>query len=334
MFEIAEIKIENALLLAPMEDVTDMSFRKVCKSFGADIVYTEFVNSEGIIRDNERTIKKMKIEDDERPIGIQIYGEKIESMTQAAIKADAENPDFIDINAGCWVKKIAARGAGAGLLRDLLYFEKMIKSIVSSVKKPVTVKTRIGWDSQSINIIEVAKMLEANGIAALTIHCRTKSQGHSGDPDWSWIEKVKNVVNIPVALNGGVFSADDVLRAFNQTGADAVMIARGAIGQPWIFAQAKELLKHGEIKTKADAELRINTALRHLKDSIPIKGELRAILEFRKYYSGYLKGLHNASKIRNDLMKINDYDGVERILVDYLSYLREHNYDKNLIENI
>ena len=173
MFQIGYIKIEKALLLAPMEDVTDMSFRLVCKNFGADIVYTEFVNSEGLTRDNVRTFKKMQISDKERPICIQIYGEKIESMTIAAKKAEEQNPDFIDINAGCWVKKIASRGAGAGLLRDLSYFEKMVKSVVSNVKKPITVKTRIGWDSENINILETARMLEANGISALTIHCRT-----------------------------------------------------------------------------------------------------------------------------------------------------------------
>jgi len=333
MFQIGYIKIEKALLLAPMEDVTDMSFRLVCKNFGADIVYTEFVNSEGLTRDNVRTFKKMQISDKERPICIQIYGEKIESMTIAAKKAEEQNPDFIDINAGCWVKKIASRGAGAGLLRDLSYFEKMVKSVVSNVKKPITVKTRIGWDSENINILETARMLEANGISALTIHCRTKTQGHSGEPDWSWIEKVKNVVKIPIALNGGVFQPEDVKKAFDKTGADAVMIARGAIGQPWIFAQAKELIKYGKILTTADANLRISTALKHLKDSIPIKGETRAVLEFRKFYSGYLKGLFNASKIRNELMKIPDYAGVEKILLDYLEFLKNENVDKVLLEN-
>ena len=333
MFQIGYIKIEKALLLAPMEDVTDMSFRLVCKNFGADIVYTEFVNSEGLTRDNVRTFKKMQISDKERPICIQIYGEKIESMTIAAKKAEEQNPDFIDINAGCWVKKIASRGAGAGLLRDLSYFEKMVKSVVSNVKKPITVKTRIGWDSENINILETARMLEANGISALTIHCRTKTQGHSGEPDWSWIEKVKNVVKIPIALNGGVFQPEDVKKAFDKTGADAVMIARGAIGQPWIFVQAKELIKYGKILTTADANLRISTALKHLKDSIPIKGETRAVLEFRKFYSGYLKGLFNASKIRNELMKIPDYAGVEKILLDYLEFLKNENVDKVLLEN-
>ncbi|HEX2984288.1 MAG TPA: tRNA dihydrouridine synthase DusB [Ignavibacteriales bacterium] len=330
MFKINNIEIDKALLLAPMEDVTDLSFRLVCKEFGADVVYTEFVNSEGLIRNVQKTHKKLETAEAERPVGIQIYGENIESMVKAAIIAEEEEPDLIDVNAGCWIKKICGRGAGAGLLKDPPYMQKMMKEIVDAVKLPVTVKTRIGWDNESIQILDVAKRLEDVGIKALTVHCRTRSQGHSGNPDWSWIPKIKEVVSIPVAVNGGIFTAEDAKRAFDETGADAVMIARGAIGMPWIFREAKELIKNGYVSLNVNAELRIRTALKHLKDSIPVKGEKRAILEFRKYYSGYLKGLYDVSTVRQDLMKINEYSGVEDRLLKYLDSLT---FGEKAVEN-
>lgn len=321
MFKVGKISLEKPLLLAPMEDVSDYSFRIVCKEMGADVVYTEFVNSEGLKRGNEKTKKKLKIFDDERPVAIQIYGENIESMVTAAQIAEEQNPDFIDINAGCWVKKIANRGAGAGLLKDPPYLQKMVSEIVNAVSVPVTVKTRIGWDKDDIKIVEVAKMLEDTGIEQLTIHCRTRSQGHSGDPDWSWIPKVKEVVNIPIALNGGIWTAGDVLKAYNETNADAIMIARGAIGQPWLFLEAKELMEHGKILTEIDETLRIKSCLKHLKLAIDVKGERRAILEHRKYYSGYLKGLRNASHVRREMMNHLEYEPIEEFLLKYLDQL-------------
>lgn len=319
MFKIGEIEIEKALLLAPMEDVTDISFRNVCKSMGADIVYTEFVNSEGLIRSVEKTQKKLKITDKERPVGIQIYGENIDSMIKAAVIAETEQPEIIDINAGCWVKKVANRGAGAGLLKDPPYLEQMVRSIVNSVSLPVTVKTRIGWDSSSIQIIDIAQRIQDAGAKALTIHCRTRVQGHSGDPQWEWVAKVKEVLEIPVVLNGGVFTAQDVKDAFDHTGADGVMIARGAIGNPWLFLEAKELLNTGEVKTLITPQMRVQTALWHLKDSIEIKGDRRAILEFRKYYSMYLKGMRGVSQVRQELMKLLDYSDIEVLLNKFLS---------------
>jgi len=324
MFKVGDIEINKALLLAPMEDVTDISFRLLCKQFGADVVYTEFVNSEGLIRSVKNTIHKMEIANEERPVGIQIYGENIESMVKAAIIAEERNPDMIDVNAGCWVKKVANRGAGAGLLKDPPYLQKMIEEIVKSVKIPVTVKTRIGWDKDSVQIEEIAKRVEDAGAQAITLHCRTRSMGHSGDPEWHWINKIKNIVSIPVVLNGGVFSPEDAARALNETNADGIMIARGAIGQPWIFRQAQELIHSGKVTTEITPELRIHTALKHLKDSMTVKGDLRAIYEFRKYYSGYLKGLYNVSEIRRILMTIVDYSGIEEILLNYLQFLKDH----------
>jgi tRNA-dihydrouridine synthase B len=332
MFKVGNIEFNNALLLAPMEDVTDISFRNICKEMGADIVYTEFVNSEGLIRSNEKTRKKLKITEHERPVGIQIYGENILSMVSAARIAEAENPDLIDVNAGCWVKKIANRGAGAGLLKDPPYMQQMMKSIVDSVNIPVTVKTRIGWDNDSIAILDVAKRMEDVGVKALTIHCRTRVQGHSGDAQWEWIPKIKEVVNIPVIFNGGVFSAEDVKNIFDLTNADGVMIARGAIANPWIFKEAKELLEKGKISFEITPEIRVYTALRHLKDSIEIKGERRAVLEFRKYYTSYLKGLFGVSVVRQELMKILEYNFIEELLLKYLEEIKAYRENRELKE--
>jgi len=324
MFEIDKIKINNALLLAPMEDVTGIGFRKLCKEMGADIVYTEFVNSDGLIRNNIKTAKKMTITEEERPVGIQIYGANIESMVEAAKISEGLNPDIIDINAGCWVKKVVKRGAGSELLKDPDYMEKMVEAIVNAVDKPVTVKTRLGWDSDSIIICEVARRLENVGARALTIHCRTSRQGHSGEVDWSFISKVKEEVSIPVVVNGGVFTAEDVQRAFNETGADGVMIARGAIQHPWIFREAKHLIETGSLLTKISLEERIETALRHLKYEIEYKDEERqAVIPFRKYYTGYLKGLHHSSIIRQQLMTYHEYAPIEDLLRNYLIELND-----------
>ncbi len=324
MLKIGNIEIENSILLAPMEDVTDISFRLVCKELGADIVYTEFVNSEGIIRANEKTHKKLKIIDEERPVGIQIYGANIESMVGAAKIAEAESPDLIDINAGCWVKNVVGQGAGSALLKDPPFMQQLVEAVVKSVKIPVTVKTRLGWDHESIKILEVAKRMEDAGAVSLTIHCRTRKMGHKGDAEWEWIPKIKEVVNIPVFLNGNVLNAYDVKKAFEETGADGVMIARGAIGNPWIFLEAKELMQTGTINTVIDEEIKIKCCLRHLKLAIDIKGEKRAVLDHRKFYSGYLKGLYGASKVRSDLMQFSDYDGVEEALINYLEHLIDH----------
>jgi tRNA-dihydrouridine synthase B len=324
MFKINEINIKQAILLAPMEDVTDISFRLVCRELGADVVYTEFVNSIGLSRLNEKTHKKLEIVEEERPVGIQIYGADIESMVNAAGIAERENPDIIDINAGCWVKNVVGHGAGSALLKDPPYMQKMVKEIVDSVSLPVTVKTRLGWDHNSIEIIDVAKRVEDAGAKALTVHCRTRAMGHKGDAEWDWIPRIKESVNIPVVLNGNVLSAEDVKRAFDETGADGVMIARGAIGNPWIFSEAKELLTYGNIRTRIDSERKIRICLRHLQLAIKVKGERRAVIEHRKFYTGYLKGLYNASQIRQALMGVTDYASVEDILLKYLEQLKNY----------
>ncbi len=324
MFEVRNIKIDKAVLLAPMEDVTDISFRLVCRELGADVVYTEFVNSEGLVRNSEKTHKKLEIVEEERPVGIQIYGGVLESMVGAAKIAEKENPDIIDINAGCWVKNVVGNGAGSALLKDPVHMQNLVRSVVNAVSLPVTVKTRLGWDHENIKILEVARRLEDVGVEALTVHCRTRSMGHKGDADWSWINKVKEVVSIPVVLNGNILTAQDVKKAFEETNADAVMIARGAIGNPWIFMEAKELLTTGKISTQIDEELKIKTCLKHLQIAIKVKGEKRAVIEHRKFYTGYLKALRNASQVRTALMQVYDYSAVEDILLKYLDDLNEY----------
>ena len=314
--------VENGLFLAPMEDVTDISFRKICKEFGADVVYTEFVNADGLVRSKKPTKsrQKMLIRDEERPVGIQIYGGNLDTMIEAASIVETQNPDIIDINAGCWVKKVAKRGAGAGLLRDLPYMVRMAKTIVEQVSLPVTLKTRLGWDHDSIQIVELSKMLEDVGIRALTIHCRTRQMGHSGDPEWSWISKIKEAVSIPVVLNGGVMTPGDAKRAFDETGCDGVMIARGAIANPWIFRETKEYMRTGVLPEPPSFRERIDTAVRHLRMSVDIKGERRAVLEMRKHYIAYLKYVPNSRQMRNILMKPETLSEAEDVLHSLLYF--------------
>lgn len=323
MFSVGDINIDKALLLAPMEDVTAIPFRILCRGLGADVVYTEFVNADGLIRKNQKTADKMDFLEEERPLGIQIYGGNLEPMIESAKISEARNPDIIDINAGCWVKKVATRGAGAGLLRDPDYLVQMAGECVKAVETPVTVKTRIGWDMEEIVILDVARRLEDVGVKALTIHCRTRQMGHKGDPLWDYVAKVKELVEMPVVLNGGVFTAEDAKRAFDETNADGVMIARGAIDHPWIFREIKEMLEHGKIITELIPRERIETALQHLQIELKYKELRRVIYPFRKYYSGYLKGLHGASRIRQELMKIVEYQPVEDLLLSYLEELEK-----------
>jgi tRNA-dihydrouridine synthase B len=321
--KIGKIEIERPILLAPMEDVTDLSFRIICKRLGADIVYTEFVNAEGLIRDSKKTKAKMHFIPEERPIGIQIYGSSDASMSTAAQLAESLEPDIIDINCGCWVKNVAGHGAGAGLLRDLPRMEQLVTSVVKSVKLPVTVKTRLGWDSESIKIVDVAKMVEQTGAAALTIHCRTRVQGHKGDPDYSWIPQVKATVSIPIIVNGGANEPQDVKRIFDETGCDGVMIARGAIDNPWIFQQTKHYLRTGEFQPPPSLEERMAALFEHMDYAIGYKGERKAVVEFRKHYTAYLKGFPNAAKTRISLMPFVEKAPIAEILQNFLRHTRE-----------
>jgi len=315
--KIGTIDVEKPLCLAPMEDVTDLSFRRICREMGADIVYTEFTSSEALVREIPRALRKIKIADEERPVGIQIYGGVESAMEGAARVVESFKPDFIDINCGCWVKNHVQRCECAGLLRNLPQFERIVKSTIRGTKLPVTVKTRLGWDEDTIVIQDVAKMIEAAGASALTVHCRTRVQGYKGAADWSWLEKIRKVISIPLIGNGDVTTAYDV-RAMFETGCDGVMIGRGAITNPFLFREAKHYLKTRDLLPPASLEERISFCLRHLNLSVEFKGPYRGIMEFRKYYVGYFHGLHNIAKLRADLMTMTDAPTITNRLYQFL----------------
>ena len=299
---------KEALFLAPMEDVTDPSFRYICKRFGADMVTTEFISSDGLIRDAWKSRAKLNINDFERPVAIQIYGNQIEPMVEAARIAETANPDIIDINFGCPMKKIAGRGAGSGMMRDVPLMVEMTKQIVEAVKKPVTVKTRLGWDDESKNIEEIALRLQDVGIAALTIHGRTRCQLYKGEADWTLIGKVKNnpLIKIPIIGNGDVDSGEKAREMFDRYGVDAVMIGRATYGRPWIFREVRHYLDTGEVLPQPSVVERVAIAKEHLAKSIEVKGERVGVLEMRRHLSNYFKGLPNFKDTRMRLVTEND----------------------------
>lgn len=320
---IGPIHIEQPLLLAPMEDVTDQPFRLICKELGADIVYTEFVNSEGLRRSSEKTKLKMQFTEKERPFGIQLYGGNPESMHIAAAIATELNPDFIDINCGCWVKNVVNNGAGSDLLRDLPRMEKIIRNVIAATHLPVTVKTRLGWDANTINILDIATMVEQAGATALTVHCRTRAQAHKGEPDYSWLPRIKQTVSIPVIANGSLDSPQKIKSIFTETGCDGVMIGRAAIENPWIFREARTYLLTGKELPPPTIEERFSILIRHLQFSIEHKGEKKGVIEFRKHYTGYLKGLAYAARIRQKLMEYVEFSPVYDVLLAYKEQLLE-----------
>ena len=292
------------LLLAPMEDVSDPPFRSVCKENGADLMFTEFISSEGLIRNAEKSTQKLDIYDSERPIGIQIFGDKIESMKKAASISEAANPEIIDINYGCPVKKVACKGAGAGILLDINKMQKMTSEIVKQVKKPVTVKTRLGWDDNSIKIVEVAERLQDVGIQALTIHGRTRKQMYKGEANWEYIAEVKNNprIHIPIFGNGDINSPEKAKKYKNKYGVDGIMIGRSAIGNPWIFNEIKTYIKENKHIKKPSLNDRIETVKKHLDFSIQWKGERLGLVEMRRHYTNYFRGMDNFKKHRMKLI--------------------------------
>jgi len=317
---------EKPLLLAPMEDVTDPSFRYICKHFGADVVYTEFISSDGLIRDAEKSLKKLDIFDYERPVGIQLYGHLIEPMVESAKIAEKVNPDFIDINFGCPVKKISRRGAGAGMLQNIPLMVEMTSKIVKSVKKPVTVKTRLGWDENSKNIVEIAERLQDVGIEAITIHGRTRSQLYKGEADWTLIGEVKNNprMNIPVIGNGDVISPQRASTYFTTYGVDGIMIGRGAIGRPWIFRDIKHFMDKGEEALPLSVNEKVDLAKLHFEKSLEFKGERVGIFEMRRHFSNYFKGLYNFKETRLKLVTTTDIATIFNILDEIKDKWGEH----------
>ena len=308
---------ERPLLLAPMEDVTDRSFRHMCKEFGADMVYTEFISSDGLIRDAAKSLAKLAIADGERPVGVQIYGHLIEPMVEAARMAASVAPEVVDINFGCPVKKIAARGAGSGMMRDVPLMVEMTRRIVEAVPgTPVTVKTRLGWDEESKNIEEIALRLQDVGIAALTIHGRTRAQMYRGEADWTLIGAVKNnpAIRIPIIGNGDISSPEGARQAFDRWGVDGVMIGRATYGRPWIFREIRHFLETGELLPQPSVGERVEIARRHLLKSVEVKGEKVGVLEMRRHLSSYFKGLPDFKATRLALVTLTDVPELLRTL--------------------
>ena len=313
---------ERPLFLAPMEDITDPSFRMVCKKFGADFMYTEFISSDGLIRDGEKSVKKLDIFDHERPIGIQLYGHLTEAMVEAAHIEEEAAPEIIDINFGCPVKKIANRGAGAGMLRNIPLMVEMTSAIVNAVKLPVTVKTRLGWDEEHKNIPEIAEMLQDTGIMALTIHGRTRSQFYKGTADWTLIGEVKNNprIHIPIIGNGDIDSPQKAKTCFDMYGVDAIMIGRAAVGRPWIFRDIRHYLDTGELLPEPTVSEKVDIALMHLEQSLSYKTGNRGIFEMRRHLSNYFKGLSHFRETRLKLLTTTDTDEIRSIL----EFIREN----------
>jgi nifR3 family TIM-barrel protein len=307
---------EYPLFLAPMEDITDPSFRMICKINGADFMYTEFVSSDGLIRDGQKSVKKLDIYDFERPIGIQLYGHLIDSMVEAALIAEQAKPELIDINFGCPVKKIANRGAGAGMLRNIPLMIEMTESIVKAVKLPVTVKTRLGWDDDSRNIVDIAERLQDVGIKALTIHGRTRAQLYKGIAEWDLIGEVKNNprMKIPIIGNGDIDGPVRAKEMFDKYGVDGIMIGRAAVGRPWIFRDIKHYLKCGELLPEPSVNEKADLALLHLDKSLEFKEGKRAIFEMRRHLSNYFKGLSHFKETRLKLLTAVEVDDVKKLI--------------------
>jgi len=309
---------EFPLFLAPMEDITDSPFRNICKGFGADVLITEFVSSEGLVHDAIKSKMKMTFKEEERLLGIQIFGHSIESMQRATVMAEAMNPDFIDINFGCPVRKVVMKGGGAALLNDLPKMIRMTETVVKSTKLPVTVKTRLGWDEKNKNILEISERLQDAGIKAITIHARTRSQMYGGTADWALIGEVKNNprMHIPVIGNGDVTSAIVAKEKRDRYGVDGIMIGRAATGNPWLFREIKAYLGKGELINPPDFPERIEVTKTHLLKSIDYKGEMRTLFELRKFYSGYFKGIPDFKKYRMRLVTAMNIEEINGILAE------------------
>ena len=323
MVKIRSIELGDfPLLLAPMEDVSDPPFRALCKKHGADLMYTEFISSEGLIRDAAKSVQKLDIYEYERPVGIQIFGHDIESMIQSTQIIEKTNPDIIDINFGCPVKKVTCKGAGAGMLQDIPKLIKMTEAIVKATNLPVTVKTRLGWDDNSKFVVSTAEKLQDVGVEAISIHGRTRKQLYKGDADWTLIGEVKNNprMHIPIFGNGDIDSPQKALEYKNRYGVDGIMIGRASIGYPWIFNEVRHFMKTGELLTPPTIADRVDAAKQHLEMSVRWKGELLGIAEMKRHYSNYFKGISHFKEYR---MKLVTSFNLNEIM-DTLNYVQEH----------
>ncbi|MFY0252971.1 tRNA dihydrouridine synthase DusB [Chitinophaga sp. 30R24] len=331
MVKIGNIELgEFPLLLAPMEDVSDPPFRAVCKDNGADLMYTEFISSEGLIRDAIKSRQKLDIFEYERPVGIQIFGGDEESLSLAAQIVETTNPDLLDINFGCPVKKVACKGAGAGILKDIPKMVKLTAAVVKATKLPVTIKTRLGWDEETKNIEEVAERLQDVGIQALTIHGRTRTQMYKGSADWTLIGKVKNNprIKIPIFGNGDICTPEQAIAARQKYGVDGVMIGRAAIGYPWIFREIKHFMSTGEHLPLPTVLERVEVCKKHLHQSVSWKGEVVGILEMRRHYTNYLKGLPHIKEFRQQLVTYNTLAEIEEVLDAVVLQYKDHVFER------
>jgi len=319
MVKIANIELgEFPLLLAPMEDVSDPPFRYVCKQGGADLMFTEFISSEGLIRDAIKSKKKLDIFEYERPVGIQIFGGDEEAMLMSSQIVDATNPDIVDINFGCPVKKVVCKGAGAGVLKDVELMVRLTKAVIKGTNKPVTVKTRLGWDDNSINILEVAERLQDVGVQALSIHGRTRAQMYKGSANWEMIGEVKNNprIKIPIFGNGDVETPERVKEVKEKYGVDGVMIGRASIGYPWVFNEIKHFLKTGQHLPKPTLQQRAEVCKTHLLKSVQWKGEKLGILEMRRHYANYFRGLPDFKQTRTFLVTTDELQQIVQTIDD------------------
>ncbi len=319
-----KINIINAVLLAPMEGITNLPFRILCRELGADIVYTEFTASEALIRDIKKSFSKLKLSAKEHPVAIQIFGNNPNSMAEAAKIAQNEGADFIDINYGCWVKKMVNNNYGAALMKNPLLMAEITNKCVNSVSIPVTIKTRLGWDNNNINIFEIAKLQEEAGAKAITVHCRTRDMKISGIADWTYIPKIKKQITIPLVLNGDINSAETAYKAIQVEGADAIMIGRAAIGNPFIFRETKYILENNKIPEQISVRERLDVCLKHLELCIEYQGQ-RGFYEFRKHYSGYLKGIYNSTSLRKKLVVTENFNEIKILIENFYNELINNN---------
>ena len=308
---------ERPLFLAPMEDVSDPPFRVLCKRYGADLLYTEFISSGGLVHDAAESVQKLDFSDDERPLAIQIFGGDLEQVRAATRIVDEAAPDIIDINFGCPVKKVVCRDGGAGILRNLPKMQSLTEAVVSETSRPVTVKTRLGWNDQTIQIFDVARMLEDSGVVALAVHARTRAQMYKGEARWEWLHKLKQSgLSIPLIGNGDASDPASIQGMFDETGVDAVMIGRGAIGNPWIFRDARSFLEKGVVPPPPEWEERIGVVIEHLTLKCDWLGERKGVLEMRRMYGGYFRGFRKSTELRSRLMAKTTRAGVVEVLED------------------